>query len=121
MMKRTKTVGLTILMIGAFVAILNNLLWARSYTYACWRVTHPFGPNVNAFAQVINKTQPRDIPVLISELDKPDKWWIESMFRAWFPEAQPPATGKRDYWNQWWTDHRMEYESSLVLQHDPQF
>ncbi len=103
------------------LVIVNQALWAKSYSYACWRVTHPFGPDTKAFVLVVSKTEPRRIPDLITKLDGPDGWWIESMFEAWFPEAQAPDTGKQAYWNKWWKDHHREYGSSLVLHHDPQF
>ena len=121
MKKRIKIASIAVLATVILFAIVNQLLWAQSYSYACWRVTHPFGPNVDAFGQVVSKTQPMHIPVLIAKLDGPDGWWIENMFNAWFPEAQPPDTGKKDYWNKWWKDHRLEHESSLILHHDPQF
>lgn len=99
-------------------SVVNQLLWAKSYSYACWRVTHPTGPNAEAFRTEFGMTQPRHIPVLIDRLDEPDGWWVESMCRAWFPEAQPPKTEKKVFWKQWWEDHQ---ESQLVAQHDPQF
>jgi hypothetical protein len=121
MKKRIKIASIVVVAVAILVTIVNQLLWSQSYSYACWRVTHPFGPNVNAFGMVVRKTQPMHIPVLIAKVDDPDAWWIENMFSAWFPEAEPPKTKKMDYWNQWWKDHHLEHESSLILHHDPQF
>ena len=121
MKRRIKIASIAIVATVALLVIVNPLLWAQSYSYACWRVTHPFGPNVNAFGKVVSMTEPMHIPVLIAKLDSSDGWWIENMFNAWFPEAQPPETGKQDFWNQWWEDHHLEHESSLILHHDPQF
>ena len=121
MKKPIKVTSIVVVAVAIMLVIVNQLLWAQSHSYACWRVIHPFGPNVNAFSKVVSKTEPMHIPMLIAELDGSDGWWIESMFRAWFPEAQPPETKKQDYWKQWWKDHHLEHESSLILHHDPQF
>ena len=121
MKKRIKIASIIIISVAILLVIVNQLLWAKSYSYVCWRVTHPCGPNVRAFGKVVTKTQPMHIPDLIAEVDGTDGWWIENMFNAWFPEAQPPVTKKQDYWNQWWKDHHLEHESSLILHHDPQF
>lgn len=100
--------------------VVNGLLWNSSYAYACWRVTHPFGPDVSAFGYVARKTEPDHIPFLIAKLDTPDYWWIEELLLAWFPEVQPPEEDSGRFWREWWADHQHEY-GSLVLQHDPAF
>lgn len=121
MKKPIRIAIITVVAGGILLAIVNQFLLAHSYLYACWRVTHPFGPDVQAFARVVNKTEPVHIPCLIVKIDGPNGWWIESMFKAWFPEAQPPETEKQVYWNQWWKDRHQENESTLILHHDPKF
>ena len=120
-MKGLKIASIILVVMLALLVILNQFLWSHSYVYACWRVSHPFGLNADAFSNVVSKTEPTHIPVLITKIDGPDGWWIESMFNAWFPEARPPETKKKVYWTQWWKDHQMEHASSLILHHDPQF
>ena len=121
MKKRIKITSIVVVAVAILLAIANQLLCSQSYAYACWRVTHPFGPNVHAFGKVVSKTEPMHIPVLVDKFDTPDGWWVENIFNAWFPEAQPPETNKQVYWNQWWKDHHLEHESALILHHDPQF
>ena len=121
MKKLIKIASIVFVAVTILLVIVNKLLWSQSYSYACWRVTHPFRTNVNAFSMVVSTTQPMHIPDLIAKVDDPDGWWIENMFNAWFPAARPPETKKMDYWNQWWKDHHLEHESSLILHHDPQF
>ncbi len=120
MKNRIKIVCVVLAAAVVLLPIANELLWTHSYRYACWRVTHPFGPDAGAFGYVVHKTEPVDIPYLITGLDGPDGWWIESTLEAWFPDAHPPETDRQRYWKQWWQDHDSEHES-LVLQYDPPF
>jgi hypothetical protein len=75
MKKRIKIASIVVAAVAILWTIVNQLLWSQSYSYACWRVTHPFGPNVNAFGIVVWKTQPMHIPILIAKVDDPDAWW----------------------------------------------
>ena len=121
MKQEIKIVSITVVASFIILVIVNQILWAKSYSYACWRVTHPFGSNVQAFGKVVHSTTPEHIPILIAKVDGSDGYWISSIFKAWFPEARPPETKKQEYWSQWWNDHRSEHNTKLVLHHDPQF
>jgi hypothetical protein len=121
MKKRIKFACIVVVAVIILLAIGNKILLASSYSYACWRVNHPFGPDVKAFDNVVSKTEPMHIPILIAMLDSSDAWWVESILKAFFPNAQPPEMKKKDYWTQWWMYHNKEHGSSLILDHDPNF
>lgn len=121
MKKATKITSVTVVLASILLVIMNQFFWTWSYSYACWRVAHPFGPDVHAFARVVGMTKPTHIPYLIANVEEPDGWWIESMLKAWFPEARPPEVNKHTYWAQWLEDHHLKHGPSLILHHDPKF
>jgi hypothetical protein len=117
-------------MIGLGVAFLvlataagDYGLCRASYRYACWRVCHPFGPNVQAFHRIVALSTPARVPELIDRLDTPEGWWINSLLCAWFlPEQPAPTSGaRREFWRQWWREHGSEHQADLALQYEPQF
>ena len=112
-------VSIAAVLIG--VSAGDKVLLASSYSYACWRVRHPFSSSVSAFSHVVARTTPAHIPELIERLGTQDGWWIESALRAWFPLEQSRQSDSREFWVQWWKEHQSDYQSGLILLHDPQF
>ena len=104
-------------------ALAERWMWNHTYPYMFWRVGHPFGPNVEAFGKIVATTQRETyrIPYLIERIDGPDGWWIQSAFKAWFPDGPHAEHNKRQAWKQWWEDHRLAYQSFIIPEHDPQF
>ena len=121
---RRKWIWIAAAVAGLLLAGLAERWMANhSYPYMFWRVRHPFGPDARAFGRIVATTQMETfrVPYLIERIDGPDGWWIQSAFKAWFPEGPHADGDKRKSWEQWWEDHRLAYESFIFPQHEPQF
>jgi len=111
------------------IIIFNAILSRTSYSYACWRVTRPYGPDDKSLVRVIDMTTPKHVPLLIQRLDGPDHWWAEELLESFFFNARrdgvdedaPPYGARKSAWQLWWARNASHYESGVRIQWDVQF
>lgn len=115
-----------LLFVGVAGFFIEMEMYATSYSYVCWRVTRPFGPDRAAYDKVIEMTNLAKIPYLIKKYDHPDYWWIGELLGYWFYEPyslMPDYNHKDDekkYWATWWKKNKRNY-SELVMDVEPEF
>jgi hypothetical protein len=122
---RKKTIiffGISVfVLLGAFMG--DKVLISNNFSYACWRVCHPFGPNTARFHYIVERATPKDIPVLIGYLNSKDSWWVGDLLSAWFPDATTNdlnRTLNATQWANWWQANSSNIHN-LVLPRDPRF